>query len=145
VDFSKASLAGVRYGASVAAMAPSSALTLIHVDALVGRPGLSGPVREWLMRSHGSVERNLLGLLPETVPEGIPDWVHTEAAVVAGAPAPEVLKAARERQADLIVVGKTFRGPLYRLFHSSTLRPLLRKPPCPGGGCSGGGCRGGSG
>ena len=131
VDFSKASLAGVRYGASLAALAPGSSLTLIHVDDLVGRLGLSGPVRNELMRSHGSVKRKLLGLLPEVVPDGTPNWVRAEAAVALGAPSSEVLRAAREWQADLIVVGKTFRRPFHRLFHSSTLRPLLRKAPCP--------------
>jgi nucleotide-binding universal stress UspA family protein len=88
-------------------------------------------VREALLGSHEHVERNLLGLLPEVVPEGIPNWVQAEAAVVSGTPSSGVLKAARENQADLIVVGKTFRRAIHRLLHCSTLRPLLRKAPCP--------------
>lgn len=131
VDFSRASLAAVRYAASLAALTPGSSLALIHVDVLVDRPGLHGPVRDALLRSHGYVMWNLLRLLSEAVPEGIPNWVRTEAAVVSGAASSEVLKAARERQADLIVVGKTVRGRLHGLLHSSPLRPLLRKAPCP--------------
>jgi nucleotide-binding universal stress UspA family protein len=131
VDFSKASLAAVRYAASLAALTPSSSLTLIHVDALVDRPGLSDVVRDGLLRSHENLERNLRALLPEAAPEGLPISVRTEAAVVSGTPSSEVLKAARGRQADLIVIGKTLRRPLHRLLHGSTLRPILRNAPCP--------------
>ncbi len=65
------------------------------------------------------------------MPEGIPAWVHAEAAVVAGAPLLELLKVARETHADLIVAGRTPRGPFHRLLSGSTLRRLVREAPCP--------------
>jgi nucleotide-binding universal stress UspA family protein len=131
VDFSKASLAAARYGASVAALTPGSSLALIHVQALRGGSGPRDPVLAEVARSLGHPKRNRLRRLREAMPAGIPAWVHTEAAVVPGAPSLELLRVAREKHADLLVAGRTPRGPLHRLLSGSTLRRLVREAPCP--------------
>jgi len=48
-----------------------------------------------------------------------------------GAPADEILKAAKERHADLVVVGRHGPGLLERFLMGTTAERVVREAPCP--------------
>lgn len=60
-----------------------------------------------------------------------PAALRPEAALRAGRPAGEILAAAREWGARLIVIGTHGRGDVERLILGSTAEAVLREAPCP--------------
>jgi nucleotide-binding universal stress UspA family protein len=57
--------------------------------------------------------------------------ITVEHLLAEGGPAEEILNAAREIRADLIVMGTHGRGVLGRLLMGSVAETVLRKAPCP--------------
>jgi nucleotide-binding universal stress UspA family protein len=57
--------------------------------------------------------------------------VKCESAVRFGLPADEILSAAAEHQADLLVMGSHGHGALYHLFTGSVVTGVLKRTPCP--------------
>jgi len=51
--------------------------------------------------------------------------------VAAGDPAEEILRVAREKSADFIMMGLHRHNSLYELFVGSTAHAVLKKAPCP--------------
>lgn len=67
--------------------------------------------------------------IAELVEEGSP--VTVEPVIVEGLAAPEILRAARDRQADLVVIGSHGRTGLGRVLMGSVAEEVARKSPCP--------------
>jgi nucleotide-binding universal stress UspA family protein len=61
----------------------------------------------------------------------LPDVVHSRTAVREGTPAEQILAAADQWQADLIVMGTHSRGRLTRLLLGSTAEDVIRRSNCP--------------
>lgn len=57
--------------------------------------------------------------------------VKCESAVRFGLPADEILSAAAEHHADLLVMGSHGHGALYHLFTGSVVTGVLKRTPCP--------------
>lgn len=101
-DFTPESLAAAPYAISMA-QENQARLTLLHVaKELETRP--TDPAAEDSMS-------NLLFQLHEIVPESAEPWCRLEAVVQFGNPAEQILKVAKERDADLIVLGVRDPGP----------------------------------
>jgi nucleotide-binding universal stress UspA family protein len=130
VDFSMASLKGVEFALSLAKEADAQ-ITLVHVldwprDGLLPREleeAVAGTRAQW--------EATTRERLHALVPEGAREWCTPEDLVIAGRPAEEILRLARERAEEVIVLGVHGRGALdLALFGSHTHR-VVREAPCP--------------
>ena len=54
-----------------------------------------------------------------------------EEIVISGSAHHEILRLARERGCDLIVLGIHGRNPIDRMFFGATAEPVVRRAPCP--------------
>ena len=128
VDFSEASLRAVEYGFSLA-QEKRARLVLLHVVT-----GLGNPADEALFLSPDfatRVKEDALARLRSLVPERADDWSIPEARVGVGRADIEILRLARERSADLVVMGAQRRQGFDGLFSASTIRTVASKADCP--------------
>jgi nucleotide-binding universal stress UspA family protein len=109
VDFSPASVRAAREAAELAA-AEQGRVTLLHVT-----DGRTPDARE-----------RLKGVFDA---EGS-HWLEGEPILAEGKPHEEILRVARERGVDVIVMGVHGHGALRRLLGSTT-RHVVREAPCP--------------
>jgi nucleotide-binding universal stress UspA family protein len=71
------------------------------------------------------------GRLKELATEVARRGLECESAVRFGLPADEILSAAGEHGADLLVMGSHGHGALYHLFTGSVVTGVLKRSPCP--------------
>jgi nucleotide-binding universal stress UspA family protein len=130
VDFSSASLDALRYAAALA-QESGGRLTVLHVVELlpvVYEPSMATPFdpqRYWL-----ALEESSRMQLKATVPAWVRTSCDVEEVVVSGKAYVEILKAAGERQADLIVLGIHGHSMLGRLFFGATAGHVVRDAIC---------------
>lgn len=129
IDFSKCSLAALRYAASLAEPAGAS-LTALYVSewAPMGFDPLIGPPTDLagLRLAAESLGRERLS---EVIAGS--GCKNVEQIVASGKPHHEILRVAAERGADLIVLGMHGRNPLHKMFFGSTAEPVVRRSHCP--------------
>jgi nucleotide-binding universal stress UspA family protein len=136
VDFSDCSLKAVTYAASLAKES-GAALTLLHVlewpwheSALPEMAGVPPAqvhaIAEYRRYLETSAKERLDAVAASVVPTGA---VATR--VVFGKPYVELLDAARQERADLIVLGVRGRGTLDLAFFGSTANHVVRSAACP--------------
>jgi len=68
--------------------------------------------------------------LSALIPQNRPKDVAIECAVVTGTSATEIARFAKEKGADMIIVGTHGRTGLRRVLMGSTAESLLREAPC---------------
>jgi nucleotide-binding universal stress UspA family protein len=117
-DFSRCALRATQYGLSLA-QEYNSELTLLHVVEDVGKEGTEAVMRE----VHHKLE--------ELVPEDARNWCTVRTAVRIGKPYGEIIQAAVEQQADVIILGVRGRGALDLAVFGSTTYRVLQLGPCP--------------
>ncbi|MDP1571197.1 MAG: universal stress protein [Vicinamibacterales bacterium] len=137
IDFSDVSLRALEYAMSLAAGADAR-LTMLHVmvyDMSLEAPDLYGTVvsdralsLDVLRERYETYARTRLEAL---VPDPAQATCDVETAIGHGKPSREVLRAAEERQADLIVMGATGHGALDRMFFGATTQHVVRQATCP--------------
>jgi nucleotide-binding universal stress UspA family protein len=128
LDFSESSRGALRYAAAIAAHF-GSALTLLAVNdpLLVEAAELTGghsQLTDDTRREMEKFQRQALG----TGAEALRD-VHIE--IASGKPAPEILRVARERGCDLIVMASHGSTGFRKLFFGSTTERVLRETAVP--------------
>ncbi len=130
-DFSRAS--GAAFSEAVAlARRDRARLFILHV-LLPASPFLAGDVNlppsylELQARARRQAERRLEALLARARREG----VRAQARLTGGAPAPDILRWARRKRADLIVIGTHGRSALGRFFMGSVAERVVRLSPIP--------------
>jgi nucleotide-binding universal stress UspA family protein len=128
IDFSESSRGALRYAAMIAGHCGSS-LTLLAVNDPVfveaaeltgGHADLADETRREMERFH----RQALGKASST-----PLDPHFE--IASGKPAPEILRVARERRSDLIVMASHGSTGFRKLFFGSTTERVLRETGVP--------------
>ena len=136
VDFSDPSMAAMGYAVSLAAEADAS-LTVVHVlewpweePPAPALDSLPAEVAVNLAAYRRAREAEAAGRLAAVVPEWAPDWCTAETRLRHEAYV-EVLKAADEERADLIVVGVRGRNPVDMTLFGSTTNQLVRRATCP--------------
>lgn len=130
-DFSEFSKCAVRYGCELARRF-SSELHLLHVVEdiypLVPEPGIMLPAAaDYFAGLKQSAEQELARFPPE-------DWgsgLHIERAVITGSPFVEIIRYARDKDIDMIVVGTHGRTGLAHVLMGSVAERVVRKSPCP--------------
>jgi nucleotide-binding universal stress UspA family protein len=129
-DFSEHSLRAVDYAIEIAEKF-GSRLKLIYVI----EPFLQAADVSWtsvdfdeLNKSHQkSAEQQLDQILKERIPKS----VVAESMILFGKPFVEIVKVAREDNADLIVMATHGRGAVAHILMGSTADKVVRKAPCP--------------
>jgi nucleotide-binding universal stress UspA family protein len=129
-DFSESAQNALRYGVSFAKEYKAE-LLLLHVveTAAIGYASDLFPVpMADVFREIASYAQNELQTL---VTEVRGRGVRVEDLVVQGKPSAEILRIAREREVDMIVLGAHGRGVLDQALFGSTTERVVRKAPCP--------------
>jgi nucleotide-binding universal stress UspA family protein len=128
-DFSTVSTAAEGYAAALAARYEAR-LTLLHVDPPMPIMAPYGeiPVDVRLFEEQrAQAERDLAAARDRARTAG----AAAEATLVGGYPGREILAAAGDEDADLIVLGSHGRGGVEHLLLGSVAEKVLRKAPCP--------------
>lgn len=129
-DFSKGARAAMDHAISLAKDYDAK-LILLHVVEDI-------PIAEWYIPSALSVA-SLMEDLKTSAMQEIQKWVAEVAAhvkdvekmVVNGVPFVEIIGAAREKKADLIVIGTHGRTGIDHILFGSTAEKVVRKASCP--------------
>jgi nucleotide-binding universal stress UspA family protein len=95
-------------------------------------------IAEWYIPSSLSVN-DLLEDMQKSASQEMDKWAlevsanakDVEKMVVRGVPFVEIIRTAREKQADLIVIGTHGRTGIDHLLFGSTAEKVVRKAPCP--------------
>jgi nucleotide-binding universal stress UspA family protein len=83
---------------------------------------------EELNKAHrDSAEKQLVKLVEDRIPQG----VRCDTAILFGKAFAEILKFAKEENADLIVMATHGRGAISHLLMGSTAEKVVRKASCP--------------
>jgi nucleotide-binding universal stress UspA family protein len=129
-DFSPAADDALDYALSLAEEAQGT-LVLVHVmEGPTLRATTSGlPLN--LSRLTADLAEDARRSLRKAVPTSARDWCTTEEVIAFGRPATEIMRVAREREAQLIVMGVHGRNTLDLLLFGSTTHRVIRKAPCP--------------
>jgi nucleotide-binding universal stress UspA family protein len=129
-DFSPAADHALHHALSLAEEAQGT-LILLHV---MEGPALAATTAG-LPLNLGRLTEDLAGdarrALRAAVPSSARDWCTTEEVVTFGRAADEILRVAREREAQLVVMGVHGRNALDLLLFGSTTHQVIRKAPCP--------------
>ncbi|UCH85665.1 MAG: universal stress protein [Candidatus Latescibacterota bacterium] len=129
-DFSEHSLRAIDYGIEIAEKFASH-LTLVYViEPLLQAADLTWTTVDFeeLNRAHkSSADQQLKQILDERIPKAVP----CDTAILYGKPFVEILKYAKEENADLIVMATHGRGAITHILMGSTAEKVVRKAPCP--------------
>lgn len=127
VDFSAASEGALRCGRAMA-QAFSARLHLLHIveDWVLygGLDPVPPEVRSDLDRSAWESLRRVAAEEPQSAD-------RTELCVRSGNAFVEILRYAKEKQIDLIVIGSHGHGPIAHMLMGSVAERVVRKAPCP--------------
>ena len=129
-DFSEYSVRAIDYGVEIAEKF-SSHVTLIYVvEPLLQAADLTWTTVDFeeLNKAHNEAARKQLDKL---VAERIPKGIDCDAVILFGRAFVEILKFAKERNADLIVMATHGRGAISHLLMGSTAEKVVRKANCP--------------
>ncbi len=151
VDYSEDSLQALQWGASLSAKYGAKLILLHVVPKAVEEVYPSGP--EWISpftppsyyyegmapgSRPGRTERIVIDLqergraqLADFAHKNLKDPMPMDLQVVAGKPADEILRVAREQRVDLIVMGTHGRTGLRHLLLGSVAEEVTRHAPCP--------------
>ena len=131
-DFSECGNYALAYAASLARKFGASMICLHVIEPIVPTVGYSGmteplPIADITEQLEDSAERELPKLAECEECEGI----DIEELIVHGEAASEIVRVARERDVDLIVIASHGRTGLGRILFGSTAEAVVRHASCP--------------
>lgn len=130
-DFSKFSQNALTYATAFAEKFSSEVL-LLHVvqdlalfipEAVLGTPAVTPPVEQFIASAKTALER--------TVAEMKLPGIAIRPEVAEGVPFEEIIRTAREKDVDLIVMGTHGHTGLAHMLMGSVAEKVVRKAPCP--------------
>lgn len=137
VDFSDSSAQAVEYALSLA-QANDAHLTLLHVvtyDPATEAPELYDTVVANRVPSLDAywehMEASSREQLEAAIPPSAREFCTIDTMLAKGKPYREILRIARDEQADLIVMGVQGRGAVDLMFFGSTTQHVVRQAACP--------------
>ena len=125
-DFSDVSLLALEAALNLD-LGSNATLYLLHVLEI---PRVVDPIVGWVPPSDAEPYEDAMDRLASLVPENWQKTVSIERAVVNGSPAREIARFAKDKEADMIVVGTHGRTGIARALMGSTAETLLREAPC---------------
>ena len=130
-DFGDASEAALVY-AKALADAFSSSLHLLHVtEDLICPTWATDAYAASLPGIYEEIERQGRERLEQVLSPEERERYHAELVQLSGSPFVEIIRYAREVQADLIVLGTHGRGAIAHMLLGSVAERVVRKAPCP--------------
>lgn len=131
-DFSDCGNYALSYAASLARRFGASVICVHVIEPMVPTVGYSGmteplPIADISDQLEDSAERELPKLAECEECAGL----EIEEVIVHGEAAAEIVRVAKERQVDLIVVSSHGRKGLGRILFGSTAEAIVRHAPCP--------------
>ena len=130
VDFEADSYAGLRYAFEFARQSDAS-LTLLHVLQMPARSAHDLDAVVAPDHEHQAAARNARSRLEALIPESARAYASVHAEVTEGYPADEILRVARARHADLIIMGVRARDAIDVALFGSYTRMVVHAAPCP--------------
>ena len=129
IDFSSGSIRALEFALSLAEEA-NGKLTLLHVLESVFE--VAGDMAALAVSDYRDyVERGARERLEQAVPAEARQWCEPEAVITSGRSYQKILKYARERDADLIVMGVQGRSAVDLMLFGSTTQHVVRAAECP--------------
>jgi nucleotide-binding universal stress UspA family protein len=128
-DFSPAAEHALGFALSLAEEA-QGVLILAHVMEGPTLAATTSGLPVNVSRLTADLARDAERALRDAVPAGAREWCTTEEVVAFGHPADQIMRLAREREAQLIVVGVHGRNALDLMLFGSTTHHVVRKAPC---------------
>jgi len=129
-DFLASSLKAFEYAIGMAEEADAQ-LTLLHVVEMLAAVGEQPSIDDHYARLRGATIDDARRRLSNLIPEDARDFCAIDAVVVEGRAYKQILCHAKERHADLIVMGVHGRGAIDLLLFGSTTHHILRASTCP--------------
>jgi nucleotide-binding universal stress UspA family protein len=131
-DFSDCGNSALVYATSLARRFEASIICVHVIEPLVPTVGYSGmteplPIADITEQLEDSAERELPKLAECEACEGL----QVEEMIVHGDAAAEIVRVAKERQVDLIVIASHGRTGLGRILFGSTAEAVVRHASCP--------------
>ena len=128
VDFSDGSAGALRYAAAIASHFLTRLIVLTVEDPLLTEAADLGTGIRW---DPEDCKREMARFAARTLGPSSPSLTALEYDVAVGKPAPEILRVARERSCDLIVISTHGLTGLRKLFFGSTTERVLRETTRP--------------
>jgi nucleotide-binding universal stress UspA family protein len=128
IDYSDASAAALRYAAAIAEHFATRLIVLTVEDPLLTEAMDLGTGVHW---TPDESKREIAGFVRETFGAEEPTIALCEYDVAVGKPAVEILRVARERSCDLIVMSSHGLTGVRKLFFGSTTERVLRETAVP--------------
>ena len=128
IDFSDGSASALRYAAAVASHFATRLIVLTAEDPLLTEAVDLGTGTVW---DANECKREMAYFAARTLGPDWPGLARLEYDVAVGKPAPEILRVARERSCDLIVISTHGLTGLRKLFFGSTTERVLRETTRP--------------
>lgn len=129
IDFSECSLYALSYAIDLSVKEHAS-LYLIHViETHISDIGDIMKQIDLLLddKQINNLRMQLINLIPDDIRSNI----HTEPIVEKGIPFVEIIKTAKDKQVDLIVMGTHGRTGLEHILIGSVAERVIQKSPCP--------------
>ena len=122
-DFSAAANRGVAYARRLAKEAKANLVVMHAVEWPLGDAVTSGPIDELRKGTESNARDKLVRLLPRSSSEGR----NAQAVVTLGKASADIVKVARARSADIIVMGVSGRGAVDVAVLGSTTQQVIRE------------------
>lgn len=130
IDFSDPSMAAFRVALSVARES-DSALTLLHVLEFPSGEPTDATLPFDMGAYRAAVQADSTRRMMDLITEDVRAWCTPATKVVHGRPYEQILEAAEEMSADLIVLGVHGRNALDLMLFGSTTNQVIRRATCP--------------
>jgi nucleotide-binding universal stress UspA family protein len=124
IDFSEASAGALRYAAAIAIQFSTRVVVLTVEDPLLTEAVDLGTGTLWTPEA---CKGEMAQFAAKTFGAGAPQLASLEYDVAVGKPAPEILRLARERSCELIVISTHGLTGMRKLFFGSTTERVLRE------------------
>ena len=128
IDFSEASAGALRYAAAVADHFATRLIVLSVEDPLLTQAADLGTGTVWTPEE---AKHEIEQFATRTFGSDSPKLAMLEDEAAVGKPAPEILRVARERSCDLIVISTHGLTGIRKLFFGSTTERVLRETTRP--------------
>ncbi|HOG28766.1 MAG TPA: universal stress protein [Vicinamibacterales bacterium] len=130
-DFSEASEAALRYGKAMAE-AFGASLHLVHVmEDLLAQAWAAEVYVASMPQLREEIDKESRHRLAAMLTDEERRRYRVETALLAGNPFVEIVRYAKARDVDLIVMGTHGRGPIAHMLLGSVAEKVVRKAPCP--------------
>src|SRR5688572_24080706 len=130
VDFSECSIFALRYAADLAQQVHAS-IVLAHVATSLIAPPEMEYIQLDLKKFRAELEKHANAKLTALAQKEIPATIHASPIVRHGAAWEEITKLAKERKADLIIIGTHGYTGVKHMIMGSTAEKVVRYAGCP--------------